>query len=111
MSVPIDTSKKFQGKRIPYNLIFQIEVMYNPEYKILKWVKYEFAPSETDGLYSKKTSILSRSICKRSSGRHDDYRNSGWSKGYMAPVADFKRGSQAIIVAFYFTNCCPQNQS
>ena len=38
-----------------------------------------------------------------------DYRGSGWSRGHMAPAADFKWSSTAMIESFYFTNCCPQN--
>ena len=29
----------------------------------------------------------------------------------MAPAGDFKWSSTAMVETFYFTNCCPQNQS
>ena len=41
----------------------------------------------------------------------DDYRNSGWSKGHMAPAADFKWSENAMKESFYYTNCCPQDES
>ena len=39
-----------------------------------------------------------------------DYRGSGWSRGHMAPAADFKWSKNAYNDTFYYTNCCPQNQ-
>ena len=88
------------------------EVMYNPEYKIPKWVKYELIPSETDGPYSRKGMKFCQDPSTDVPQADDyDYRNSGWSRGHMAPAADFKWSSQAMTETFYFTNCCPQNQS
>ena len=40
---------------------------------------------------------------------NNDYRNSGWSRGHMAPAADMKWDSVAMDECFYFTNCSPQD--
>jgi endonuclease G len=88
------------------------DVMYNWKYKIPKWVKYELLASETDGPWSRKGLNFSPDpSIDLPQAENDDYRNSGWSRGHMAPAGDFKWGSQAMIETFYFTNCCPQNMS
>ena len=86
--------------------------MYDPKYKIPKWVKYELMSTETDGPYSRKGLNFCQDPSANLPQADDyDYKNSGWSKGHMAPAADFKWSRQAMIETFYYTNCCPQNQS
>ena len=88
------------------------EVSYNYKYKIPNWVKYELTDVETDGPNARNGKkfrpdpniMVPQAV-------DNDYRNSGWSRGHMAPAADFKWSDQAMWDTFYFTNCCPQNQS
>jgi len=40
-----------------------------------------------------------------------DYKGTGWSRGHMAPAADFKWSLKAYGDTFYYTNCCPQDQA
>jgi endonuclease G len=88
------------------------DVMYNPEYKIPKWVKYELTASETDGPDSRKGLNFRPDPSLREPQANDyDYKNSGWSRGHMAPAADFKWSEDAMNETFFFTNCCPQDQS
>ena len=39
----------------------------------------------------------------------EDYSNSGWDKGHMAPSADMKWFQTAMTESFYLTNICPQD--
>lgn len=41
---------------------------------------------------------------------NDDYRNSGWTRGHLAPAGDFKWSDTALNDTFLFTNCCPQTE-
>lgn len=87
-------------------------VSYNKERKIPNWVSYELLASETDGPYSRKGKNFRQDPSLSLSQADDnDYRNSGWSRGHMAPAGDFKWSDDAMWDTFYFTNCCPQNQS
>ena len=87
-------------------------VSYNPETKIPVWVKYDLSAEETDGPYTRKGMNFKQDAYVPLPQAHsDDYRNSGWSKGHMAPAADFKWSENAMKESFYYTNCCPQDES
>lgn len=112
VSVPTNPATEYHDVEYPIIFYSAYEVAYNSEYKIPRWVKYELAQSETDGPYSRKGLKFCQDPSANVPQADDyDYRNSGWSKGHMAPAGDFKWSSKAMIESFYFTNCCPQNQS
>lgn len=104
--------QNIQDKDYPIISYRGYDVMYNPEYKIPRWVKYELTASETDGPNSRKGLNFRPDPSLTAAQANDyDYRNSGWSRGHMAPAGDFQWSSEAMSETFYFTNCCPQNQS
>ena len=112
VSSPVNGSKKAQDKEYPIISYSAYEVMYNPEYKIPRWVRYELLASETDGVWSRKGLKFTPDPSVSFPQADDyDYRGSGWSRGHMAPAADFKWSSTAMIETFFFTNCCPQDQA
>lgn len=112
VSVPVNAPKKVQDKEYPIITYSAYEVMYNPEYKIPRWVRYELLASETDGVWSRKGLKFTPDPSVSFPQAEDyDYRGSGWSRGHMAPAADFKWSSTAMIETFFFTNCCPQDQA
>ena len=41
----------------------------------------------------------------------DDYRNSGFDRGHMAPAGDMKWDKQAMHDSHYLTNICPQDHA
>ncbi len=41
----------------------------------------------------------------------DDYRNSGFDRGHMAPAADMKWSHKAMADCHFLTNICPQDKS
>ena len=109
-STSVNHLPKAQEKEYPIISYSGYEVMYNPEHKIPRWVKYELLASETDGEWSRKGLKFTPDPSVSFPQADDyDYRGSGWSRGHMAPAADFKWSSTAMIETFYFTNCCPQN--
>lgn len=87
-------------------------VSYNEKNLIPNWVSYKLTSAETDGINSRKGLRFCQDPSADVAQADDyDYRNSGWSRGHMAPAADFKWSSTAMEQTFYFTNCCPQDQS
>lgn len=81
-------------------------VSYNKERKIPNWVSYELLASEIDGPYSRKGKHFRQNpYLSLPQAEDNDYRNSGWSRGHMAPAGDFKWSDNAMWDTFYFTNC------
>lgn len=85
-------------------------ISYNSQWLIPNWVAYELTAEETDGPYSRKGRVF---MADPSIGviqaDDQDYRGSGWSRGHMAPAADFKWSDTAMKESFYYTNICPQD--
>lgn len=108
-SKPVNTRSTKSTQIIEYK---GYTVSYNNDMKIPNWVSYELLASETDGPYSRKGKNFMQDFnLKVSQPDDNDYRNSGWSRGHMAPAGDFKWDDEAMWETFYFTNCCPQDQS
>lgn len=82
---------------------------YNPKTLTAKWVAYELTAEETDGPWSRKgLRFMPDPDCHERQADHEDYRNSGYSRGHLAPAGDMKWDSLSMLESFYFTNCIPQ---
>ena len=87
-------------------------VSYNPDLLIPNWVSYELLADETDGPFTRKGKYFRQdSSTKVKQADNEDYKRSGWSRGHMAPAGDFKWNDEAMWETFYYTNCCPQDES
>lgn len=85
-------------------------VSYNSQLHIPIWVSYELAAEETKGPYSREGKDYQQDPNTQvSQADASDYRRSGWSRGHMAPAADFKWSDTAMTQTFYYTNICPQD--
>lgn len=88
------------------------KVSYNSRTKIPNWVAWELEESEIYGKASREGMIFMPDNSLPYPQAEDyDYRNSGWTRGHMAPAADFKWSKKALEDTFHFTNCCPQDAS
>lgn len=86
-------------------------VSYNPEHRIPNWVLYELTSDETYGQTQRNGKYFrpDESLWAKQADDYD-YRNSGWTRGHMAPAGDFKWSDDAMWDTFLFTNCCPQDE-
>ncbi len=67
-------------------------VSFNEKYLIPNWVSYELTSTETDGPHSRKgLNFRQDPSAKVKQAENDDYRNSGWSRGHMAPANRYGR--------------------
>ena len=84
---------------------------YNALTKTPDWVAYELTKDETygdavrDGKYFRPDD---RVLLPQPDDY--DYRGSGWTRGHLAPAADFRWSDEAMWETFHFTNCCPQDE-
>ncbi len=87
-------------------------VSYNSDWKIPNWVAYELTKEEAEGVESRgKKFIPDPAISYENTATTDDYKNSGWDRGHLAPAADMKWSKQAMEESFYLSNICPQNRN
>ena len=84
-------------------------VSYDTDAKIPKWVAYELTAEELDGNVPRARSFSMDLGYKGRQAMREDYSNTGWDKGHMAPSADMKWSQTAMSESFYLTNVCPQN--
>ena len=96
--------KEIRIKRIGYT------VSYNNEYKTPYWVAWELKRSETKGDEERMSKFMPDPDLPEPRADHNDYTNSGYDRGHMAPAADMKWSKQAMEESFYMSNICPQNQ-
>lgn len=85
---------------------------YNTKTLIPNWVAYELLPSEMTGEADRDEHIFSMDMdLKQPQAMREDYRDSGWTKGHLAPAADFSWSDEAMDGTFRFVNCCPQDET
>jgi endonuclease G len=84
---------------------------YNPNTLTANWVAYELTADETDGPWTRKGfRFMPDPDCKSKQADNEDYRNSDFSRGHLAPAGDMKWDSLAMLESFYYTNCIPQDK-
>lgn len=84
-------------------------VLYDTTTLVPEWVTYHLSKEELKGNARRVNDFRPDSdlpVGKRS--ELEDYRNSGYDRGHMAPAADFKRNSQAMWETFLLSNMAPQ---
>ena len=84
---------------------------YNRELRIPNWVAYELTDEETRGDNQRADRMFRMDPdLKGTQAMREDYSGSGWTKGHMAPAADFRWDGDAMDETFYLTNVCPQSE-
>lgn len=87
-----------------------MDVSFNPDLHIPNWVAWELLGEETTGGNARSNRFVPDPGVA-ASATTDDYRNSGFDRGHMAPAGDMKWSREAMDETFYLTNICPQNKS
>lgn len=73
------------------------------------WVAWELTAAEAQGALDGQYSFSRDPDVSFPKASREDYSNTGWDKGHMAPRADMKWSRQAMEESYYFTNICPQD--
>lgn len=82
---------------------------YNHSTLTPDWVAWELTAEEAAGTNEGQYSFSRDPDVKFPKASREDYSNSGYDKGHMAPRADMKWNCQALEESYYFTNICPQD--
>lgn len=86
-------------------------VSFNESTRLPNWVAYELTEAEVNGTCSRNGRFYPDPEVEGRQADNEDYRNSGWDKGHIAPAGDMKWDDQAMLESCYFTNICPQNHN
>lgn len=85
---------------------------YNEEYEVADWVAYEFTHEELlADVANRKDNFRSDPAIVTGSAELSDYKKSGYSRGHLAPAADFNWSEEAMSDTFYLSNMTPQLQN
>ena len=78
--------------------------------KVPVWVGYELTPEHLHRVASRPSRFRADQALSHSGAQDSDYRYSGYSRGHMAPAADFAWSAEAIRATFVLSNAAPQWQ-
>ena len=73
------------------------------------WVAWELTAAEAAGTCDGQYSFSRDPDVDFPKASREDYSNSGYDKGHMAPRADMRWSEKALEESYYFTNICPQD--
>lgn len=82
---------------------------YNHTTLCPNWVAWILTREEEAGQLNGQYSFSRDPDVQFPKASREDYSNSGWDKGHMAPRADMKWSRKALEESYYFTNICPQD--
>ena len=85
-------------------------VSFNPAHHIPNYVVWELTETEAQGT-EPRSSKFKVDPDVLGCPTLEDYRNSGFDRGHMAPAGDMKWSAQAMLDSHYLTNMCPQDRS
>lgn len=88
------------------------ELLYRPEYKTAYWSAEHIEAAEVAGKLVRVDAFQSDPLIPDNlEAQLSDYVKSGYSRGHLAPVGDFRRNPQEAQESFYLSNMVPQWQT
>ena len=81
---------------------------YNPSYHIADWVAYKLTAEQTVPVVERNNHFIPDPLLTSCSISNDDYKNSGYDRGHLAPSADMCYSQQTMAESFYLSNMSPQ---
>ena len=86
-------------------------ICHSSDRMIPLWVGYELMPEHLDRTATRPAHFRHDPDLSGPSAYDSDYRNSGYSRGHMAPAADFAWSQASIRATFLLSNAVPQRQA
>lgn len=84
---------------------------FNDRYKLADWVAYDLTKEKTCGTIERTNKFVPDPLVSSGTATDEDYYNSGYDRGHLAPAGDMKWSSTTMAESFYYSNMSPQNIS
>ncbi len=81
---------------------------YNDDHKQAIWVAYELLEENMDVKHKRTDNFRVDPNVKNGTATNQDYRNSGYDRGHLAPASDMSWSIEAMSESFYYSNISPQ---
>jgi endonuclease G len=81
---------------------------YNETHEQANWVAYELTAFETKKVVDRTNRFMEDPKIATGSASLDDYRNSGYDRGHLAPAGDLAWSEQSMEESFFMSNMSPQ---
>ena len=81
---------------------------YNETHEQANWVAYELTKEETNKTHKRTNKFLKDPKVKSGTAADEDYKNSGYDRGHLAPAADMGWSAESMAESFYYSNMSPQ---
>jgi len=83
-------------------------LLFNNAHKQADWVAYMLTKERATPVVARKDNFRPDPAVKTGTAVKEDYANSGFDRGHLAPCADMRWLQQAMEESFYFSNISPQ---
>jgi len=102
LEIPKNTSKEKVLFHTGYALL------YNETHEQASWVAYELTKAETTKVYDRTDKFITDPMVKTGSATDEDYKDSGYDRGHLAPASDMGWSETTMRESFYYSNMSPQ---
>ncbi|MDY0014843.1 MAG: DNA/RNA non-specific endonuclease [Bacteroidales bacterium] len=83
-------------------------LLYNENHEQAVWVAYELSKEKTVKIAPRTNKFIVDPKVKTGTATNNDYKNSGYDRGHLAPAADMGWSYPSMKESFYFSNMSPQ---
>lgn len=81
---------------------------YNEAAEQPNWVAHIISPEITNGVITRTNDFRIDPLVKTGTANKNDYWESGYDRGHLAPSADFKWSQKALSESYLYSNMTPQ---
>jgi endonuclease G len=83
-------------------------LLYAEKFEQATWVAYHLTAAETEKVVARTNRFLEDPKVVTGSATNDDYQNSVYDRGHLAPAADMAWSLASMQSSFYYSNMSPQ---
>ncbi len=83
-------------------------LLYDEKHEQARWVAHLVTKDVEKGIIGRSNDFRSDPLVLTGTANKDDYWNSGYDRGHLAPSADFRWSKTALSESYYYSNMSPQ---